>query len=560
MLGWCWDKVLRVARLGPESRGGINCAFLRTCHPATDILWTRFLGATAILAVLLAGFGCSTNRGAWGPTDGQTEEFISKVRPASGDTARLLKNAHYYRQMGRPQVALKELEEAYLMDPDNLKVLDTLAHCYEEVGRFDRAQKLYEEALGRHGDNTALHNNLCFSYYLSGRWEKAEACFRQALARDPGNSTARNNLGLLYCRTGKQEEARRLWRETEGEAGAEQKVKLALGALGVSTSGVYAKSGAAWSRPPAVAAAKAPSVPPAQAQVSAPPVAPAEKPMEVAAKPPLVPRVEAAAPSPATPAPVAKPVKETAAVTPRAIKPAAAKPEAKPAVGVPAVSAAATPAPAVAPTTAPSVETAVSTPPPAPPAAQGQVASISAAPPEKRLEGPVQSAPQEAPLNDAAAALVTSAALGTVAEPVKKIEAAPLEAPKPTVTAKASQPVRNGAPPLPKWLTAKELVHTGIEVRNGNGARRIAHRTRAALSREGFNVTKIGNHVDFGAERTIIYYRPEVSRVARSLNKKFFPTAKMVQARRFNKHVEVKVVLGRDLLKRHDQLARLAME
>jgi hypothetical protein len=522
---------------------------------------------------------------------GQTEEFISKIRPASGDMARLLNNAHYYRLMGRPQLALKELEEALLRDPDNLKVVDTLAHCYEEVGRFDRAQKLYEEALSRHADNAALHNNLCFSYYMSGRWEQAEACFRQALARNPTNTVARNNLGLLYCRSGKQEEARRLWRETEGEAGADQKVKIALEALGGSTAGAYAQSGGPRTKPPAVTAAKAvppappapparavassktpPPAPAATAQVASPPATPAGKPLEVAAKPAVAHRVEATAPSPVAPPPVAGPVKQTAAVLPEPAKPAPAKPEVKAPAATAAAGAVSTSAPPAAPPAAPAVETAAKAAPPAP-AVVNQIPSPPAAITEKRSQEPVQPAPPEAPpLTDAAAALVASAALGSVvgAEPLKQAQALPAatvekreaalpEAPKPAATVTVALPPST-APALPKWLTAKELVNTGIEVRNGNGVRFMAHRARTALSREGFNVTRIGNHVNFGAEKTLIYYRPEASRVARSVGKKFFPTARMVQARKFHKNVEVKVVLGRDLLKRHDQLARLAME
>ena len=157
------------------------------------------------------------------------------------DVARLLRNAHYYKLMGRPELALKELELAHQQDPDNLQIVNILAQNYEALGHFDRARTLYREALTRQ-PNPALANNLCFTYYLEGRYQEAETCFRQTLARDPGNEAARNNLGLLYCRLGRQDEARQLWQEAEGNAAAAYKTRQALAALGLSDGAVYART------------------------------------------------------------------------------------------------------------------------------------------------------------------------------------------------------------------------------------------------------------------------------------------------------------------------------
>jgi len=165
------------------------------------------------------------------------------LRPASGDTERLLKNAHYLKLTGRLDLALKELEEAYQHHPHNLKVVNALAQGYDEVGDRQRVQQIYEEAVARSGDNPVLSNNLCFSYYRAGNLKKAEACFRQTLARHPHNMGARNNLSLLLCRQGRQDEARRLWQEVEGEAVAATKLKQVLAALGMpGPADTYAQS------------------------------------------------------------------------------------------------------------------------------------------------------------------------------------------------------------------------------------------------------------------------------------------------------------------------------
>jgi len=90
-------------------------------------------------------------------------------------------------------------------------------------------------------------------------------------------------------------------------------------------------------------------------------------------------------------------------------------------------------------------------------------------------------------------------------------------------------------------------METNIAILNGNGIHHLAHDTRSRLHLEGFNVVAINNFRDFGADRTVIYYRPEVERVAAVLNRKFFPGAELKPASRLADSIDVKVVLGRDL-------------
>jgi hypothetical protein len=58
------------------------------------------------------------------------------------------------------------------------------------------------------------------------------------------------------------------------------------------------------------------------------------------------------------------------------------------------------------------------------------------------------------------------------------------------------------------------MIASVIEIRNGTRARMLAHQTRDRLSQQGFHVGMIGNHIDFGAETTVIYYRPGTEKVA----------------------------------------------
>ncbi len=364
------------------------------------------------------------------------------ARQSPTEVARLLRNAHYYKLMGRPELALKELELAHQQDPDNLQIVNTLAQNYEALGQFDTARKLYREALTRQ-PHPALANNLCFTYYLEGRYQEAETCYRQTLARDPSNEAARNNLGLLYCRLGRQDEARQLWQEAEGNAAAAYKTRQALAALGLSDGAVYARTHA--------------------------------------------------------PAP---PVKETSPPTPIAAVP--------------------TP-----PATANRLHT------PAEPLAPQKVA--------------MQLAPRPAPEKP-------------VPDDVKPLKVARPQ-PAPPKASPAPAPVlapQAHTRPRPAPLTCAELVETAIEVRNGTRTHNLAHRTRSRLDQEGFSVAKIGNHIDFGAEKTIIYYRPEGQRVAQDLGRTLFPKAELEPNMKLNKNIAVKILLGADLLEHPQVMARLA--
>lgn len=107
-------------------------------------------------------------------------------------------------------------------------------------------------------------------------------------------------------------------------------------------------------------------------------------------------------------------------------------------------------------------------------------------------------------------------------------------------------------------LTAAELMDTAIEVRNGTWTKNLARQTRSLLHQEGFTVAKIGNHVDFGAAKTIIYYRPGAERIAQVVGAKVFPQAGLEPSLKLKKGMDIKILLGADLLQRPLQMARLS--
>jgi cytochrome c-type biogenesis protein CcmH/NrfG len=503
---------------------------------------------TALLVILVLAGGLVGVLGCAHYLSGVDRQFWQGVRPVSDDVPRLLRNAHYLKLTGRQDLAVKELEEAYQREPSNLKVVNQLAQCHEELGNFTRAQQLYQEALVQHSSNPALNNNLCYCYFQAGQWEQAEACFRQVLAKDPQNAAARNNLGLLLCRLGRVEEAQRLWREAEGEVAARHKLGQVLTALGQKVPAAYAQPAppaAGVAKTPAPAAVRQPAPPPAAKGAPAPapvqvagPAAPEAAPA-VAAPPPAPPAARTLKPE--TPAPVALKVESPPAAKPAPPPPlnpapasaaAAASPEAAKAPALPA-----RPAPPAATAASPAATPGPPLLAPAPAPTRG----VQPSPAEPVQPRPMMKAREKAPESRSPAALKPQART----------------APKTRVAKAAS--VAPAKPTQPRPLTEAELAGTGIEVRNGAGLPHLARRTRLLLSLEGFTVTRIGNHIDFGADKTVIYFRPEAARVAQALNARFFQVSRLEESTQLPEGVAVKIILGHDLADLPELGQRLAL-
>jgi tetratricopeptide (TPR) repeat protein len=575
----------------------------------------------AVAGLALAALGLIWPLGVVGCGPAQTSGYIeatpgtsfSQARQSPMEVARHLRNAHYYKLMGRPDLALKELEDAHQQNPDNLKIVNTLAQGYEAQGQFDAARKVYQEALTRNGPNRALTNNLCFTYYQEGRWQEAETCFRETLARDPGNEAARNNLGLLYCRLGRQDEARQLWQEAEGSAAAAAKIHQALAALGLSDGAVYAQ--APKSAPPVtatappipVAAASPPAVSTVKSQTPAPTLAPPKVAMQSAPEPapqsPAAAKVKALAKTAPPPAPA-----KTAAAPAPAQAQRAARHQRPPyltcaeLVGTGIEVRNGTPKPHLAREMRSLLsqeaftvvgignyvdfgakKTMVYYRPDAQRVAQAlhaDVLPMAGLEATDRLKGKaaikvllghdllenqellarLQGKPQPEVAFEAPAPPEKLAA-GPVE--VKTPAAAP-QAPEPLLQAKAEPPapLRAQAPSSQpfKPLTAAELENTAIEIQNGNGSHDLAHHTRTLLGQDGFTVAKIGNYIDFGAPQTIIFYRPEGERVAQAISRTFFPKAELEPSLKLPHNIAVKILLGVDLLEQPQLMAHLAPE
>ncbi|MDD3580332.1 MAG: LytR C-terminal domain-containing protein [Desulfobacca sp.] len=562
--------------------------------------------AIILLLGLTLGDGCSTRS----PHNASLRDFSAQVRPYSRNLNRHQQNAHYLKLIGKPELAVQELEAALQQDPDNLKVLNTLARTYDEGGEFERAQALYQRGLDQHGDNPALLNNLGFSYYLSGNYQQADSCFRRALAQQPEDSLARNNLGLSLCRQGRLEEARQLWEEREGPTQAQEKLQEVLTALGMPVPQHYAQQ--ALPRPVSGPIFHEPLVAPQStspktvAQKTADPVSPEpEKPRSPAPEPSKT--AETASLPPVVAAPPGKPK----TVSQKSLVPVLTASELietaidiRNGNGIPdlahdtrtklslegfnvvaivnhldfgmekttiyyrpgkekvaqALNAKFFPVAQVEQSQDLPARTdikvilghdldqretyltnlaklasklkSIATPAPS-----VQQSSISPDLKTAKVTAPVESASQAH----------TTPEKDRIHPPPSPVKSTPLRHSPLAVAPPASIPKTiQQTSPVPV-LTASELIKTAIDIRNGSGTPNIARATRTLLALEGFNVVSIANHLDFGKEKTTIYYRPGKERVAQVLNAKFFPVAQLEQSLSLSGWTDIKIILGHDL-------------
>ncbi len=376
------------------------------------------------------------------------------------------------------------------------------ARYYRLMGQPELGLKELEQAHQQNPGDLQIVNLLAQNYEELGKFEAARQLYEEALTRQGSNPVIANNLCFSYYQEGRWQEAESCFRHALARDPQNQAVRNNLGLL-YCRLGRQDEARRLWQEAEGVTAADA-----KMSQVQAA--------LGTAVGP-----VYARKPEPAPATAPAKPAPAMQAAVPQLTAP----------VPVPVQAKANIPAPPVAPKEAAKPLAAKLTMPAAGPKAEAMappVAPKEAVKPPAPVPGPVAARPQQGPREPA----------------VGPVPARPVATPGPAPQA---------APPL----TAADLVGTAIEIRNGTWTKDLARETRSLLQLEGFTVAEIGNHVDFGATKTVIYYRPEAETVARALAAKIFPGAELALSTKLNKGMDIKVLLGRDVAENAQFLARL---
>ena len=112
-------------------------------------------------------------------------------------------------QKGKLPIAVKNLEEAAKLDPENARIQQELAMAYRDVGEYGKAEQHFQRALTLKPDFPAAWNNLATLYLLTKQWDKAISCTQKALSSVTYSTPqyAYNNQGLAYYNKGEYQKA-----------------------------------------------------------------------------------------------------------------------------------------------------------------------------------------------------------------------------------------------------------------------------------------------------------------------------------------------------------------
>lgn len=129
-----------------------------------------------------------------------------KYKPLFADPHNNL--AAIYVRQGRYDEAIKEMEQASFIFPDDYNYLRILGELYQVKGQINKAIKLLKEAIEYNPKNTDLYAKLGKIYFDKKRYKEAEIQFKKAIELAPNNIFARNNLGTIYINQQRFKEAK----------------------------------------------------------------------------------------------------------------------------------------------------------------------------------------------------------------------------------------------------------------------------------------------------------------------------------------------------------------
>jgi len=128
----------------------------------------------------------------------------------------------------RLEEAERQLEEAYLLRPRDVRVLNLLGLVYFRQEKLEKAEEVYRKLIAESPDAHTLHYNLGLICTKLDRLEDAESAFLKALELTRGNPKINFYLGSIYERTHRFKDAIYQYRQ----AGASLMVQRVEGKMG----------------------------------------------------------------------------------------------------------------------------------------------------------------------------------------------------------------------------------------------------------------------------------------------------------------------------------------
>ncbi len=105
-----------------------------------------------------------------------------------------------YIHMNEPAKAVKFLDKAIELEPNNPEYWDQLGFAYFNQGNLLKSIDYFQKAINLDYKRKETLNRLSYSYMALGKQEEAKNGFINVLELDPQNVFALNNLGLIYVK------------------------------------------------------------------------------------------------------------------------------------------------------------------------------------------------------------------------------------------------------------------------------------------------------------------------------------------------------------------------
>ena len=140
--------------------------------------------------------------------EAEAEELFSTLADDCPRDARIWNNWGYLLlTRGEPERAVKKLETALELAPDDFEAMVNMGIALDRLGRSDDSLGFYRRALGVHPDSAVVYNNMGAALWRSNNPEAALDAFRSALRLNPRDASAANNMGIINMASGAYAEA-----------------------------------------------------------------------------------------------------------------------------------------------------------------------------------------------------------------------------------------------------------------------------------------------------------------------------------------------------------------
>lgn len=112
-----------------------------------------------------------------------------------------------YTGLGRPEQAIRELNEAIAVEPGNADAHRELGRAYTRIGKTEQAETALQKAIQLQPDSWPCHWDLAGFYYRRAKYEESAEQFLEVIRLFPNHFLAYNSLGGIYLYLGKFDEA-----------------------------------------------------------------------------------------------------------------------------------------------------------------------------------------------------------------------------------------------------------------------------------------------------------------------------------------------------------------